>query len=621
MSFWDTVKEFFGLGPEGRFDNEVWDAMVVRMDAGKSFSPIDIADAATSSVPSRSMDDLNDALRSVEAAFDAGKLEPHGYTRSMRKTSAGMDWVYHLADESKARAKSGSARVEASPPSRTASSAGLAPSPVPQQPAQPRSDRNPYEAGSILKLSAKEMRARALKIQPWKTAWIGRVDTIPPQSDERTALIDRGVILRGLLTEDQVREIHRVGDLWIEHHDTARLIGALASKSADEAVQRIREEAGRAKAERKQRAANKKQERAEQIARRHDEDILYLGPGVSTKLSDRRCHVEGLQAKGLPVLASPADVARAIGISVPELRWLCFHNEAAKHTHYVQFEIPKRSGGMRLLAAPMPKLAAAQSWVFENILSKLPVDLHAHGFVRGRSTVTNARPHQGREIVINLDLQDFFPTITFPRVRGVFVKLGYSPAVATILALLCTESPRRTMTYDGRDYHVAVGERGLPQGACTSPALSNQVAYRLDRRLQGLAHKHGFHYTRYADDLTFSTSSGRRVSVPFFQARVRHVIQDEGFAVQLKKGRVQRAAGRQTVTGIVVNDGNKLGLPREEVRRLRAILHNAKKTGLAAQNRDAHPDFVAVLRGKIAYLAMIDPQRAAQLREELARLA
>src|SRR6185437_8790257 len=99
----------------------------------------------------------------------------------------------------------------------------------------------------------------------------------------------------------------------------------------------------------------------------------------------------------------------------------------------------------------------------------LPIDDAAHGFVPGRSILSNARPHSGQAVVVNMDLEGFFPSIRFPRVRRVFERLGYSPAVATILALLCTECRRKTVTYDGTVYHVATGPRGLPQGACTSP--------------------------------------------------------------------------------------------------------------------------------------------------------
>lgn len=482
--------------------------------------------------------------------------------------------------------------------------------------------KDPYDTSGILGLSAEEMRKRALKINPYQTAWIGRVDTIPPQSDERTALIDRGLILRGLLTEQQIEEIHRVGDLWLKHHEAASLATTVARKKADEAIEELRRQKAERKAEKKRLAAERKTARAAAVAKRRAEDIIFLGRGVSGGLGDRRANVEALQKQGLPLLSTPAEVAKALGLPIPRLRWLCYHNDAVEKPHYVYFEVPKRSGGMRLLSAPHEALSKAQQWVLQNVLSKLSVEGEAHGFVKGRSTVTNARAHLGQGTVVNLDLSNFFPTITFGRVRGLFESLGYSPAVATVFALICTESPRRKVVYDGTTYWVAVGERGLPQGACTSPAISNLVSRKLDRRLTGMTRKMGWAYTRYADDLTFSAQNelvddgkgGKkkgRGDLGILLARVRHIVQEEGFAINPKKGRVQHAGGRQEVTGIVVND--KLAMPREEVRKLRAILHAAKKTGLAAQNRENIPHFEAYLQGKIAYLNMVDPDRAMQL--------
>ncbi len=482
--------------------------------------------------------------------------------------------------------------------------------------------KDPYATSGILGLSADEVRKRALKINPYQTAWIGRVDTIPPQSDERTALIDRGLLLRGLLTETQIEEIHRIGDLWLKHHEATSIATVAARRQADEAIEELRRQKAERKAEKKRLAAERKVARADAVAKRRAEDIIFLGRGVSGKLGDRRANVEALRKLDVPLLSTPAEVAKALVLPIPRLRWLCFHGEAVEKPHYVYFEIPKRSGGMRLLSAPHEALAKAQQWILHNVLDKLPVEDEAHGFVKGRSTVTNARAHLGQGIVVNLDLSDFFPTISFGRVRGLFESIGYSPAVATIFALLCTEPPRRKVVYDGTPYWVAVGERGLPQGACTSPAISNLIARKLDRRLTGMTRKMGWAYTRYADDLTFSAASevvddgkggskkGRK-DLGILLARVRHIVQEEGFAINPKKGRVQHAGGRQEVTGIVVND--KLAMPREEVRKLRAILHAAKKTGLAAQNRENIPHFEAYLQGKIAYLNMVDPDRAMQL--------
>lgn len=476
--------------------------------------------------------------------------------------------------------------------------------------------KNPFAAPGILGLSAEELRKRALKIDPYRTAWIGRVDTIPPQSDERTAIIDRGLILRGFLTEEQIAEIHQAGDAWLRFAEADRLATSLAqAKRADIEAQLEAEKAAK-KAAKKAAALAKHQARRAAVAARKASDIIHLGRGVSARLNDRRANIEKLNALGLPVLATPADVARALGLEIGRLRWLCFHSLAMERPHYVTFSIQKRSGGLRTISAPMPALAKAQGWIHREILSRLPTEAPAHGFIKERSILTNAAPHQGQDVVVNVDLSDFFPTIGFRRVRGVFQGLGYSPAVATVLALLTTEAPRMPVEYAGQKLAVAVGERALPQGASTSPAISNQVARRLDRRLAGYAAKLGWRYTRYADDLSFSAPAAHRQEIPRLLAKVRHVVEEEGFAINPKKGRVQRRGRRQEVTGVVVND--KLGVKREEIRRLRALLHQAKTTGLEAQNRHGHPAFRAHIEGKIAYVSMIDRAKGEKLRQALA---
>lgn len=479
-----------------------------------------------------------------------------------------------------------------------------------------KAPKNPFAAPGILGLSAEELRKRALKINPYRTAWIGRVDTIPPQSDERTAIIDRGLILRGFLTEEQVAEIHVAGDAWLRFAEADRLATSQAqARSADIEAELLRQKAEK-KAAKKAAALAKHQARRAAVEARKATDIIHLGRGVSARLNDRRANIEKLGALGLPVLATPADVARALGLEIGKLRWLCFHSEAMERPHYVTFSIQKRSGGLRTISAPMPTLAKAQDWIYREILSRLPTEAPAHGFIKARSILTNAAPHLGHDVVVNVDLSDFFPTINFRRVRGVFQGLGYSPAVATVLALLCTEAPRMPVEYAGQKLSVAVGERALPQGASTSPAISNQVARRLDRRLSGYAAKLGWTYTRYADDLSFSAPPAHREEIPRLLAKVRHVVEEEGFAINPKKGRVQRRGGRQEVTGIVVND--KLGVKRAEIRRLRALLHQAKTTGLEAQNRHGHPAFRAHIEGKIAYVTMVDREKGEQLKSALA---
>jgi RNA-directed DNA polymerase len=478
------------------------------------------------------------------------------------------------------------------------------------QPAAPE----PLSADHFLPIEREELVSAAQKINLWGS-WFGRRDLIPPATDQRTGLVDRGLVTQGLLTPEELVEIHRVGDEMLRLRPQLDAIEHKAKLGGEAAVKAERDRKAKLKAQKKAEAAERKRKRAEEVAHRRATDILYLGRGVSGRLNDRQSDAAKLKAAGLSVLSSPADVARAMGITVPQLRWLAFHTEVASRVHYVSFTVPKKSGGVRVLHAPHRKLAAAQRWVFENIVGKLSAEEPAHGFLPGRSTLTNALPHAGKTVVLNMDLEGFFPSITFPRVRSVFHRLGYSPAVATVLALLCTECPRKQVTYEGEPYFVATGPRGLPQGACTSPGLSNQVARRLDKRLRGLAQKMGLTYTRYADDLTFSGNEEVNDRVGYLMARVRHIARDEGFVVNEKKTRVLRQSTAQVVTGLVVND--RPGVPRHEVRRIRAILHRARTEGLAAQNREGRPNFLAWLQGMIAYVSMVRPDIGGKFRAEL----
>ncbi len=487
--------------------------------------------------------------------------------------------------------------------------------PPPIQRPQPKPPRKlNLDPGQFAPLTGDQVRGRALLKGGslgtlFRNPWFGRRDLIPPVTDDRTMLIDRGMVGMGLLTPEQLVKIHEIG----VQMEKLKPDLEQATSIADKAVKLDEEERKRRKEQKQAEAAEHKRRHAEEVVRRKQTDIVFLGRGVSGGLADRRANVEKLQRLQLPLLAAPADVAKALNITIPRLRWLAFHSETATITHYVRFQVPKKSGGMRELAAPHRDLAAAQQWILMHVLEKLPVHDAAHGFVPGRGTMSNAVPHVGRATVVNLDLKDFFPSITFPRVKGIFQDLGFSPAVATILGLLCTECPRREVEYNGKKLFVATGPRGLPQGACTSPALSNLLARRLDSRLAGLAKKLGFNYTRYADDLTFSGDGPAAAKTGYLLARVRHIVEGESLVVNEKKTRVQRPGRRQTVTGIVVN--KRPNVPRKLTKRLRAILHHAKKDGLSAQNREQRDNFEPWLDGMIAYVQMVNPEKGKRLRE------
>jgi RNA-directed DNA polymerase len=263
----------------------------------------------------------------------------------------------------------------------------------------------------------------------------------------------------------------------------------------------------RVRAEREQRRQQKSQEKEEQRAadrqRRHERPP-FLGHGVSAGLRYEGGDDARLGALGLPVVHTAGEIAAAIGIDEATLAWLTYHRGATTVDHYRRFNIPKRNGGTRVISSPKSKLRVAQGWVLRAILSGLPLHDAAMAFRPARSIVANAALHQGRAIVVRIDLKDFFPSIGFARVRGLFESFGYNEGVATILALLTTEAPRLEMTLDGVTRYVAIGERQLPQGACTSPAITNILCRGLDARLSGLARRFGFTYSRYADDLVFS---------------------------------------------------------------------------------------------------------------------
>ena len=184
-------------------------------------------------------------------------------------------------------------------------------------------------------------------------------------------LIDRAMVTQGLITPEELAEIHGVGEemervrpsiAGTEHQ--AALAGSAAVEAENEARLRL-------KALKKEEAARRREERQAAIAHRRATDIVFLGRGVSAQLHDRRSDLDRLAGAGLPALSTPGELAAVLGVTIPRLRWLAFHSEAATVSHYIRFTIPKRSGGTRTLATPHRTLAQAQRWILTEIISKL----------------------------------------------------------------------------------------------------------------------------------------------------------------------------------------------------------------------------------------------------------
>jgi hypothetical protein len=339
-------------------------------------------------------------------------------------------------------------------------------------------------------------------------------------------------------------------------------------------------------------------------------------------------------ATSLPDLPNTDALAAWLELTPGRLKWLADlsgrnrrHPAGPLRTYRYRW-VSKRSGKRRLLEIPTPLLKAAQRKLLCGLLNHVPVHPSVHGFRPGCSVVTNAAVHCGREVVLKFDLADFFPSVMIGRVFALFRTLGYPRAVAKVLAGLCTTrlphdawEARPNPALDGTDHPhwQRFLARHLPQGAPTSPAIANLVAYRLDCRLSALAAILDATYTRYADDLTLSGSVELARSAKRVTTLVTVICAEEGFTLNLGKTRVLRQSERQTVTGVVVN--TRPNLPRSEFDLLKAVLTNCVRRGPVGQNREKHPNFRAHLTGKVAQLAAINPARGRRLWELLDRIS
>lgn len=269
--------------------------------------------------------------------------------------------------------------------------------------------------------------------------------------------------------------------------------------------------------------------------------------------------------------------------------------EAERRYHVFALVTGKKT---RWIEAPDTELKAAQRWLLDHWLYRMPPTGLAHGFVPGRSILSNAACHVGREWVVTADLRDFFPSITSTRVAECLAPLELDDETRQAVVQLVTRRGR------------------LPQGAPTSPHLANLVARPLDRRLAGLAREHGWTYTRYADDLAFSSpGSPADATTPHELIWIiGRIVVDEGFRLANHKTHVMSRHQRQLVTGLVVNQ--RLALPKPKRRLLRAMLHRLRTSGLESLDLQQ----VQVVHGHLAMARLVDPDGFTETCRELSRL-
>ena len=312
--------------------------------------------------------------------------------------------------------------------------------------------------------------------------------------------------------------------------------------------------------------------------------------------------------EGFLALRSPRDVAQLLNVAYPRL---IYHTSLSDDPRsYASFNIPKKNGGNRKITCPVSAIKIIQRSLHDVLQNVYEPRSCVYGFVPNRSIVDNANRHTNQKYVLNIDLADFFPSINLGRVRGLFMAPPYElpSEVATVLARLCCH------------------KNELPQGAPTSPTVSNMICWKIDRELLKLANLNKAIYSRYADDMTFSTSEPQFPSGlasydnsknnVLLSSGLTDIVVANGFQINQQKVRLQNRYSRQEVTGLIVNV--RTNVRRTFVRQLRAMLHDWETNGLMAAeakylekyskyrfSEKRPPSFRAVVRGKINYLRMV----------------
>ena len=301
------------------------------------------------------------------------------------------------------------------------------------------------------------------------------------------------------------------------------------------------------------------------------------------------------------------ELAEFFGLSYKDLADLIYKSADSKK--YFTFEIKKRNGGTRVIKSPNDDLKYIQRTLRNEFYDIYPGKASAHGFCQDKSVVTNAKQHLGKRYIFNIDLEDFFDSISFVRIRSLFQSnpFNFPYKVSTVLA------------------HICCFQNSLPQGAPTSPVLSNMIAWKLDANLQHLAKKSGCIYTRYADDITFSFTY-QKSSIPkdiiLFSEdgpqpgkTLTSIIEKNGFKINQNKVRFAGKNKRMEVTGIVVNDF--LNTPRAFIKQVSAMLHAWAKFGIDAaekehlqrydkkQSSNHHKSFDKIVKGKISFIRQV----------------
>lgn len=289
-----------------------------------------------------------------------------------------------------------------------------------------------------------------------------------------------------------------------------------------------------------------------------------------------------LYEQNLPIISSPEHFSLLVGL---DHQYIC-NMAYASDQFYRSFSIPKKSGGTRRIDEPLPDLKFVQTWILNNILNHCPISEYAKAFKKGRTLKNNARFHRSQKIVVTMDIKDFFPSISVVDVTKIFEQMGYFHDLACFMAYLCCLN------------------NVLPQGAPTSPYLSNLKLMSLDSKISTYTFSKGIRYTRYADDLTFSGDFNPHYLI----RKISTFVYKEGFLINPTKTRVLRSNARQEVTGIVVN--SHMQISKEKRKKIRQQVYYINKFGLEShleKTNENRANYLSHLLGQINFALFVNP--------------
>ncbi|MBP3644330.1 MAG: RNA-directed DNA polymerase [Alistipes sp.] len=330
-------------------------------------------------------------------------------------------------------------------------------------------------------------------------------------------------------------------------------------------------------------------------------EIHYQASGVKTTLDLAQLLSE--------IKEDALGIIKARAFQEKQITYYC-NPKRTDRKRYINFTIPKKSGGERTISAPVRGLKSILFSLNTLLQALYEPSKYAMGFTQGRSVVDNAKIHIGQRYIYNIDLKDFFPSIDKSRVwkRLTLPPFNFNSDIAHTIAGLCT----MRIVEDGKERFV------LPQGAPTSPILTNAICDTLDRRLGAVAKRFGLRYSRYADDITFSSMHYVYGKDSEFIKELHRVIKSQNFTINESKTRLQSLGYRQEVTGVIISD--KINVAKRYTREIKTLLHIWDRYGYMAAcesytkshhvkndnfKRVGYPKLESVIAGKLQYMKMV----------------